>query len=134
MVLQYHTSVIQSCQVPANFQSFCQVSNLAAKFELGTGPARFYLGCQVFWSQYVFHEFLPRRLPSLILAANLAAKFKLGCQVQIWLPSSNLAAKFKLGSQVQTWQPSFGSQVAELKNLAKETNRACFKTCNLLQM
>jgi hypothetical protein len=34
-----------------------------------------------------------------------------------------LAAKFKLGSQV-----------AKLKNLAKETNRACFKTWYLLQM
>jgi hypothetical protein len=44
-----------------------------------------------------------------------SAKFELCCQV------SNMAAKFKLGSQV-----------ARLKNLAKETNRACFETCNLL--
>jgi hypothetical protein len=58
--------------------------NLAAKFELGTGPAKFYLACQVFWSQYVFHKFLPRRLPSLNLATNFAAKLKLGSQVQTW--------------------------------------------------
>ncbi len=44
---------------PAKFLSFCQVLNLAVKLELGTGPAKFEFGCQVFWSQYVFHEFLP---------------------------------------------------------------------------
>jgi hypothetical protein len=70
---------------------------LAAKFELGTGLAKFYLGCQVIWSQYVFHEFLPRRLPSLDLAANLAAKFKLGSQVQTWQPSCQVE-KFGKGN------------------------------------
>jgi hypothetical protein len=69
----------------AKFLSFCQVSILAAKLKLGTGPAKFKFGCQVFWSQYVFPEFLPLRLPSL----NLVAKF------QTWQPSSNLAAKLK---------------------------------------
>jgi hypothetical protein len=44
-----------------------------------------------------------------------SAKFELDCKV------SNLAAKFKLGGQV-----------AKLKILTKETNRACFETCNLL--
>jgi hypothetical protein len=83
-------------------QSLNLAENLAAKFELGTGPAKFYLACQVFWSQYVFHEFLPRCLPSLNLAANFAAKLK-------------------LGSQVQTLQPSF-----KVEKLAKVTNRACF--------
>ncbi len=41
----------------------------------------------------------------------MSAKFELGCQVSI------LAAKIKLGGQV-----------AKLKYLAKETNRACFET------
>ncbi len=41
----------------AKFLSFCL--NLAAKLELGTGPAKFKFGCQVFWSQYLFHKFPP---------------------------------------------------------------------------
>jgi hypothetical protein len=44
---------------PAKFLSFCYVLNLAAKLELGTRPAKFRFGCQVFRSQYVFHKFLP---------------------------------------------------------------------------
>jgi hypothetical protein len=70
---------------------------LAAKFELGTGPANFYLGCQVFWSWYILNKFIPWRLPIFHLAANLAAKFKLGSQVQTWQPSCQVE-KFGKGN------------------------------------
>ncbi len=88
-------------------------------------------------------------LPSFLVFAKFLPSFELGsqvwtwhnfCQVWVWLPSflvsvcfpwvpSMTFAKFELGCQVSNLAAKFKlcNQVAKLKNLAKETNRACLK-------